>query len=654
MEAGLHRVLRGGLIALFPAVPLVVLYRTYHPTEVKDLLFVGLVSLLALGWLRLSMEQESQLVERSALTLALGLNLLVWAATLLLSPYPDQGLGTLSVRLAGVGLLLLTPFYLRTERDVSLAVGLLIAAVAAMSVYGLLQLFRLDPFLKTAGLVGHFRVSSTTDHPNIFISVLIAVVPLTIAAFRFFSPAPRTRALLAVALLLELAAAGATLSRAGWVAMALTLVVTLVGLWLLRGRGAPADGHGREGRSPVLLVVVPLVLVLAGVGLGLSRTALDPGERERLLDLRGPTTAKRLMIYRAGLRMAADSPVVGKGLGTFALFLPKYRSGELARYFPRNEYHVEHAVSEPLEVLVESGGLGLLAWLLLVGLLVHRSFSSARRAEHAGRRAMLFALGAGTLGLVLHGLVEVSLRFQPPLFLLFALPALALALERLEAGGAATRGTTEIRGWPTRLAISVGVGIAFGLVFAMTLSNFVASWRVASGRRALVAGDVARAELAFRGAERAWAGNLPARYRRALSLWRLGHLREAEAEYREVIRRSPYYFDVNHNLARVLYEQGKSEEAARWISVALRINPYHVPSHALAVRIALTQRRLRDAERLARHIVRVAGHDSRAWLALARVRLVQGRGHEARRLLRRALKLDPANKQALRLLRGVP
>ena len=644
--------LRGGLIALFPAVPLVVLYRTYHPTEVKDLLFVGFVSLLALGWLRLSMEQESQLVERSALNLALALNLLVWAVTLLLSPYPDQGLGTLSVRLAGVGLLLLTPFYLRTERDVSLAVGLLIAAVAAMSIYGLLQLFRLDPFLKTAGLVGHFRVSSTTDHPNIFVSVLIAAVPLTMAAFRFFSPAPRTRVLLAVALLLELAAAGATLSRAGWVAMALTIAITLVGLWSVRGKGAAADGKGRDGRS-MLLVVVPLVLVLAGVGLGLSRTSLDPGERERLLDLRGPTTAKRLMIYRAGLRMAADSPVVGKGLGTFALFLPGYRSAELARYFPRNEYHVEHAVSEPLEVLVESGGLGLLAWLLLVGLLVHRSFSAARRAEHAGRRAMLLATGAGTLGLVLHGLFEVSLRFQPPLFLFFALPALGLALERVEGGGAARRGTTEIRGWPTRLAISVGVGIAFGLVFAMTLSNFVASWRVASGRRALVAGDLARAELAFRGAERAWAGNLPARYRRAVSLWRLGHLREAEAEYREVVRRSPYYFDVNHNLARVLHEQGKTDEAARWISVALRINPYHVPSHALAVRIALGQGRRRDAERIARHIVQVAGHDSRAWLALARVRLVQGRAHEARRLLRRTLKLDPANKQARRLLRGV-
>ena len=66
-SALLHRVLKGGLIALFALVPLVVLHRTDNPTEVKDLVFVGMVSLLALGWLQLSMDEDWHHIKRTVL-----------------------------------------------------------------------------------------------------------------------------------------------------------------------------------------------------------------------------------------------------------------------------------------------------------------------------------------------------------------------------------------------------------------------------------------------------------------------------------------------------------------------------------------------------------------------------------------------------------
>lgn len=659
MDSVLQRVLKGGLCGLYALVPLVVFYRTYHPTEIKDLLFVGVVALLALGWLKLSMEQEGQVIELSGLSWILLGNAVVWALSALLSPFPGESLQTIAVRLAGVGLVLLAPALLTRRQDLSLVVGLLLGAVGLMSLYGLLQFLKLDPFLKTAGLVGHFRVSSTTDHPNIFISVLVAAVPLNIAAFRLFGTGGWRRVLVGLSLVLNLAAAIATLSRAGWAALAAAVVITLVGLRLTRPRAAgaaPADEATASwgwGVKVVVPAVAAVALVLLAVGLG--KVSLDPGERQRLLDLRGPTVAKRLMIYRAALKMAADSPVMGQGLGTFALFLPGYRSPELARFFPRNEYHVEHGVSEPLEVLAESGALGLIGWLLLVGVLVVRPLRAAPRIADPGLRTLAVAAAAGTAGLVLHSLVEVNLRFQPPQFLFWALPALALAAERRGAEGAGTAGARRVTvaGWPGRLGIGALVGMVFGLAFAMTLSNFVASYHVATGRRALKRGQLAQADRAFRAAEAAWAGNLPARYRRALVLWKLGHLEEAEAEYREVIRRSPYYFDVNHNLGRLLFEQGKLDQADRWADVAIRINPHHVPSYELAVRIALKQGRLAEAQRAAEHIVKVAGYDTRSQVALARVRIAQGKLGEARQGLEQVLGRDPKSKEARYLLERV-
>ena len=639
MDAGLHRVLKGGLIALHALVPLAVLYRTYQPSEIKDVLLVGMVSLLALGWLQLVMqEQQGPRLRPSPLELILALNVVVWVLTLALSPFPNEGLVPLAVRVSGVGLLLLAPVYLQRRRDLGLVLGVLLATVAVMALYALLQFMRLDPFLRTEGLVGHFRVSSTTDHPNVLVSVLAAGVPLNIVAFRWFT-GPRARLLLWIGLVLSLGAAVGTMSRGGWAAVVVSSLVALLGL-------RTAKKADRSGAVPFKLAVLAVLVLLVAGGLGLSRVSLDPGERERILSVGGPTVEKRLLVYRASLAMAADSPLVGKGLGTFALYLPGYRGAALARFFPRNEYRVEHAVSEPLEVLAESGTLGLLAWLLLAVAVVLRPLRAARQAVDPRVQALLVGAAAGTLGLVVHGLVEVNLRYQPPLFLFFALPGLALAAERHDRAGAqggagARAGEGAGVGGLARLGVSVGVGMAFGLVFAVTLSHFVASWHVATGRAALTRGRLSQAEGAFRAATSTWEGDLPGRYRRAYVLWQLGHLQAAEAEYREVIRRSPYYFDVNHNLARVLFAQNKVTEAARWVDVAVRINPHHVPSHELAVRIALLSGRLGEAERLAQHIARVSGHDDRAHLTLVRVRIAQGREAAARRLLRQILRRSP-------------
>ena len=654
MDSILQRILRGGLISLFALVPLAIFYRTYPPMQVKDLLMVGVVAFAALGWLWISMAEQRSEIRADGLKAILAFNLLVWGLSLLLSPHPNEGLAVICVRLAGVGLVLLIPFHLRQRRDLALVLALLLGTAAIMALYGLLQFFKLDPFLKSEGLVGHFRVCSTTNHPNIFISLLVACVPLNLAGFVFFSGRPRARLLLGLTLLLSLGAAVATLSRAGLGALALAVVVTMIGLWR-SGQAGSGEGSSKEGGGAAWAkVVIPVVLLLGAlIAFGVGRGTMDPGERERLLSLRGPTTQKRLLIYKAALQMASEAPVTGKGLGTFSLFLPAHRSAELARFFPRNEYHVEHGVSEPLEVLAESGGLGLLGWILLVGVFVIRPLRAMRHVGDPGLRALMVASAAGVLGLAAHGFVEVSLRFQPPLFLFWALPGIALAAEAVGRREQPTGRTIALSGWGGRLGVSVVVGMVFGLALAMMLSDFVAAYHVGNGRRALKAGDLKTAEQDFRRAEQAWSGNLPGRYRRAGVLWKLGRLEEAEAEYREVLRQSPYYFDANHNLARVLHGRGKYAEAGKLAAVATRINAYHVPSHELAVRLALRLRKVAEAQRLAQHIRKVAAEDLRTRTILARVRLFQGRRAEARALLGEVLAKEPGNEVARRLMNQV-
>jgi O-antigen ligase/Tfp pilus assembly protein PilF len=655
MDSSLHRLLRGSLLALFVLVPLAIFYQAFFPTLVKDVLFVGVIALCSLGWLWITILEEHYVIPVSALNLVLAGNLLVWVASLAASAYPGEGIAPLSARLAGIGLLLLAPAMLSTKRHLGWAVGLAVGAAALMSIYGVLQFFRIDPFVRTEGLVGHFRVSSTTDHPNIFVSFLVAVVPLNLAAFTLARTRGRLSALLAGALLLNLGAAAATLSRAGWAALVAALVVYGLSLWLAKPAAektteAAAGAVPAPRRGGILKVALPLAIVAALGLVVLGRGFMDPGERERLTSLHGPTTQRRLLIYEAALAMAGGAPLLGQGLGTFSLNLPAYRRPELARFFHRNDYQVEHAVSEPLEVLAESGSLGLLGWILLVGAFLARPLGALRRTSDPALRAILAATAAGVAGLALHGLVEVNLRFEPPLFMFFALPGLALATEAIAGACSAPRRALAIPSWPGRLVFSVGFGMTFGLAFAAAVSDFVASSYVTLGRRALEQGQVQAAERSFRSALAAWSGNLPARYRHAYALWKLGNLAGAEAEYREVVRRSPSYFDVNHNLARLLLEEGRASEARRFAERAVQLNPYHVRSNELWVQLALREGHVSEAERAAERLLEVAGDDAGSRVAMARVRLVQGRRDEARRLLLEAARRDPARKEIRHLL----
>lgn len=651
MDSTLQRVLRAWLISLLALVPLLI----FPIYMVKDVVFVGFVSLAALGWLWLSIVSEKHELQLTFTNCVLAYNVLIWIASLIFSPFPNEGLHTLSLRFAGLGFLLLSASLLGRKQDLKKAVGVLLATAGVMSIYGILQFLRLDPFSRTSELVGHFRAGSLAGHPNFFITFLTACIPLNIIAFRLFAGSFRSRILLGVSLLINLGAAAATLSRAGWGGLAVSLTLTLVGLRFFsrRSRGAalptPEASRARSGKT--LIWLIPLVLLMVGLLAVLSHSRLDPGERERLVSLGGVTTQTRLLTYKAALNMAADSPVLGKGLGTFGIFYPQFRPPETGRFFPRNEYSLGHAVCEPLEVLAESGGLGLLGWLLLVGVLVGRPLRALKRVEDPGLQALMIAGAAGTLGVTVHGLAEVCLRNQPGMFMFWAMPALAFAAERAGTPSPAPVRSLLPGSWAGRLGLSAVIGMVFGLAFAVILSDFVATLYVASGRKAQAASKVEQAEQAYRRGISAWAGNLEARYLWAGTLWRLGHLERAEAAYRELIARSPFYHDVNHNLARVLLAQQKPQQARRWAQIAVRLNPFHMPSHELAVRLALKEGKLKQAEGLAWKMLEKANGDALSHISMARVRKAQGDMPEARQILLKAAKRFPKIKAVRRELR---
>jgi len=249
---------------------------------------------------------------------------------------------------------------------------------------------------------------------------------------------------LAVVAALAMALGGlASLSRGGTIAL-VAGGACFVALVFLRRR--PARGSGRAQR--VRRAGPWSSLVLAGV-LGSVLVALVPPEaHERMRSLSGASF--RFDTWRDSLRLAASSPVLGHGLGSFHDAYPRFKRGhEIVR--------VEHAENDYLETLAETGGAGLALALVGVVLLLAAAGRGLASAPDRAVRGIGTGAVAALAALAVHSAVDFNLR----------IPSNAALAARAAAAAA---GAAGVRPRPLSRAGALGLAAgALGLLAAVLL-----------------------------------------------------------------------------------------------------------------------------------------------------------------------------------------
>jgi O-antigen ligase len=139
------------------------------------------------------------------------------------------------------------------------------------------------------------------------------------------------------------------------------------------------------------------------------------------IDMLGLSDAGRLSVYRSTLRIIADFPWFGTGLGTFALSFPAYRSADISM---RGVWDIAH--STHLEFASEMGiPLTLVVAIAWIVALVVLSFGLLGRRR---RRTVvpLVSLAVTLIGL-LHSSIDFSLQIAGYSIVVFALLGLGLS-----------------------------------------------------------------------------------------------------------------------------------------------------------------------------------------------------------------------------------
>ena len=182
----------------------------------------------------------------------------------------------------------------------------------------------------------------------------------------------------------------------------------------------------RETRATVILLSSLMVidLFIVGAWFGVEKVMARIEQSSTVKD------AERIEVSLGTLKLWEDYPLLGSGGGSFHMVYPRYRSDTIALSY-------DHTHEDYLEILADTGVVGL----SLLGLMVLLSFFAAltalRRRHDPLMRGMAFASVMGIIALLIHSTVDFNLQIPAnaaTFMVILALGWIALNLDKRERG----------------------------------------------------------------------------------------------------------------------------------------------------------------------------------------------------------------------------
>ena len=360
-----------------------------------------------LAWIRSLPGRAATGARRDPLGGAIGLFLLSAFVSALVASRHDAALFGAHESEAGLKTALATASVYFASRSLArdprhftrLARAVAVALIGAL-LFAYVQVIGLDPFpwTRSATIEGVRRIPGTLGHTNhlgTFIAMCLPVVACKASVSRTW----RSKLLWLALGVASLPVLAATLSRGAWVAALAGLVV--FGLMLARSRRRVRVN--RLVLAAALLAAAFLVPLLTPL-----RSELVTRFRQ-ITDVRAPSTQSRVHLWRAGIEMARDHPLLGVGTDGYLAAFPKYRTPEYWKIEWNGLSAKAH--DEPIQIAATQGLLGLLAALLVV-FFAARALKKPAGPETAAAAGALAAFAvSGLVGftVVSTGMVAASL-----------------------------------------------------------------------------------------------------------------------------------------------------------------------------------------------------------------------------------------------------
>lgn len=231
-------------------------------------------------------------------------------------------------------------------------------SVCLLSIDGIYQYFTHHDFLRGRRQIIEGRISASFTTPNDFSNYMVTLLPI-VASLALLNFRKRwLRIIVAAVALMAFACILVSTVRSAWVALLLAI---------------PLFMFTRNRRMTIWALVV-IVVVLAMVHI------LPPMARLQIInffDIKSWDSMHRQILWAMGFRMFLSSPITGLGLGTFMYNFTSF----MPKDYPVGDWGISYTHNCFIQMLAETGLLGLIAFLLIIGVLFTYSFRVIKKIK---------------------------------------------------------------------------------------------------------------------------------------------------------------------------------------------------------------------------------------------------------------------------------
>jgi tetratricopeptide (TPR) repeat protein/O-antigen ligase len=411
-----------------------------------------------------------------------------------------------------------------------------------------------------------FLASTFVNH-NHFAAYLELTFPMTVALWMSSSSKPLLRYVLAVLSALMGIGLVFSCSRGGWLSIS---VASCLVIFFLIYRGKRFQLNWR---------IISLVLVLFVTAAFLvSRPPIWSRFATLLQVTEDASSQLRLLTWSGTLQLARENLLFGNGLNSFIYTFPYYRPVGLY-------WLVNHAHNEYLELVAETGVIGLMLVLGFGALVLRRAFRVAQQSQTSWKRALAIGGAIGITSIAVHSVVDFPTR----------IPAVALqfsAVSGLLTGVTYQMDPSPIRTWNVQIHSApilfrgfLGVLVVLGVITVaqpmLSLIRADFSYRLARVDEEM--GDYENAVDRLRDAVRdspkrdtyfRWLGmSLTGRSTEKSGLEQMKDYEAAIEAYTEALNLVPFDTRSAYGKGEAAFNVGKFREATPWLQRAVRRDP---------------------------------------------------------------------------------
>ena len=359
--------------------------------------FLGFLTLLA--WvLAILANYKKYKISPNALSIPLSLFIIALLLSLSQAENLSRAVVVLTFILFTIALSILAVNLINNRENLKKTILILFFSSIIVGVFGLFQfggdvigLPQSLTLLKegyTSKVFGFPRIQAFSMEPLYFANYLLIPLSIGLALFINRQNEPIKRSWLVILLVLLMINFVLTVSRGGYLGLLGTLLV--LGLFFLRRLFTWKN---------ILIGIAAVVVVIYGVGFALSRgqyraTNEFLGHIQFRDITEGESIEGRLVTFKNALRAYGQSPLLGIGIGNYGPWAKNYPP-----VAPKTGWDIVN--NQYIELLAETGLIGLIAFSIILIVLIVRSLVALRYTADIFLKSVLIGLLAALVGVLI-------------------------------------------------------------------------------------------------------------------------------------------------------------------------------------------------------------------------------------------------------------